>query len=136
MPPTARMTPDENRIARDMHARGSIPSHIADHLGRERSTITRLLSQAGPSPRQGRPQAISDAHVARAVHVMEDMIAEADGEYEVTVSMVRRRARLRCHDRTLSQRLHQKGVYFRKLREKPILTPDDVRARYAFARRF
>ena len=67
---------------------------------------------------------------------MEDMIAEADGAYEVTVTMVRRRARLRCHDRTLSDRLHQKGIYFRKLREKPILTPDDVKARYAFARRF
>ena len=34
------------------------------------------------------------------------MIADADGEFEVTVTMVRRRARLQCHDRTLSERLH------------------------------
>ena len=30
MPPTARMTSDEKRIARDMHERGFIPKHIAD----------------------------------------------------------------------------------------------------------
>ena len=32
MPPTARMTSEEKRIAYDMHERGFIPSHIADHL--------------------------------------------------------------------------------------------------------
>ena len=136
MPPTARMTSDEKRIARDMHERGFIPKHIADHLGRDRSTITRLLAQVGPPPRQGRPEALSDVQVARAIRVMEKMIADADGEFEVTVTMVRRRARLRCHDRTLSERLHKMGVYFRKLREKPVLTADDVAHRYAFARSF
>ena len=127
MPPTARMTSDEKRIARDMHERGFIPKHIADHLGRERSTITRPLAQIGPPPRQGRPEALSDVQVARAIRVMEKMIADADGEFEVTVTMVRRRARLRCHDRTLSDNLHNMGV---------LLTADDVAHRYAFARRF
>ena len=65
MPPTARMTPDEKRIAYDVHARGSIPSHIAEHLGRERSAITRFLSQTGPSPRQGRPQVLSEVRPRR-----------------------------------------------------------------------
>ena len=127
MPPTARMTSDEKRIARDMHERGFIPKHIADHLGRGRSTITRPLAQIGPPPRQGRPEALSDVQVARAIRVMEKMIADADGEFEVTVTMVRRRARLRCHDRTLSDNLHNMGV---------LLTADDVAHRYAFARRF
>ena len=36
MPPTARMTPDEKHIARDMHQRRQ---HIADHSECERSTI-------------------------------------------------------------------------------------------------
>jgi len=95
MPPTARMTPDEKRIARDMYQRGFIPKHIADQLGRERSTITRLLAHAGPDPRQGRPEALSDVQVARAIRVMEKMIADADGEFEVTVTMVRRPAQRR-----------------------------------------
>ena len=37
------MTPDENRIARDMHNRGFIPKRIVEHLGSEGSTITRLV---------------------------------------------------------------------------------------------
>ena len=77
MPPTPRMTADEKRIARDMHKRGFIPKHLADHLGRERSTITRLLAHVGPDPRQGRPEALSDVQVARAIRVMEKMIADA-----------------------------------------------------------
>ena len=85
MPLTARMMPDEKRIARDMHKRGFIPKHIADQLGRERSTITRLLAHAGPDPRQGRLEALSDVQVARAICVMDKMIADADGEFEVTI---------------------------------------------------
>ena len=43
MPPTVRIMADEKRIAHDMHKRGFIPKHIEDHLGHERSAITRLL---------------------------------------------------------------------------------------------
>ena len=42
MTPTARMTPDEKRIARDMHKSDFIPNHIAEQLRRDRSTITML----------------------------------------------------------------------------------------------
>ena len=42
MPPTARMTPDEKRSARDTHKRGFIPKHIADHLGRSRIDASRM----------------------------------------------------------------------------------------------
>ena len=46
MPPAARVTADEKRIARYTHDRGVIPKHIAKHIGRARSTITRLLAHA------------------------------------------------------------------------------------------
>ena len=85
MPPTARMMPDEKCIARDMHKCGFIPKHIAGQLRRERSTITRLLAHAGPDPRQGRLEALSDVQVARDIPVMEKMISDADGEFEVTI---------------------------------------------------
>ena len=85
MPPIARMTTDEKRIARGMHKRGFIPKRIADQLGRERFTITRVIARGGPDPRQGRPEALSDVQVARAIRVMEKTIADADGEFEVTI---------------------------------------------------
>ena len=45
----------------------------------------RLLAHAGPDRRQGRPEALSDVQVARAIRVIEKMIADADGEFEVTI---------------------------------------------------
>ena len=42
MLPTARMTPDEKRSARDTHKRGLIPKHIEDHLGRSRIDASRM----------------------------------------------------------------------------------------------
>ena len=56
MPVAPRMTPAERAIARDMHSRGLTPAHIAKQLGRNRSSITRLLAQGGQDPRRGRPQ--------------------------------------------------------------------------------
>lgn len=32
--------------------------------------------------------------------------------------------------------LHERGYYFRDLREKPILTPEDVKERYAWAKKY
>ena len=46
MPPAARMTADEKRIARYTHDRGFIPKHIAKHIDRARSTIIRLRAHA------------------------------------------------------------------------------------------
>ena len=129
MPPAARTTAEEKRIARDMHNRGFIPNHIAKHLCRERSTITRLLANNGLEPRRGRPPVFSDAQVAAAIRLLGKMVSEANGEYEITIAMVRTRARLKCTDRTLLDRMRAKCIYFRNLREKPVLTPEDVKAR-------
>ena len=79
---------------------------------------------------------MSGGDTARATRVLGDMIAAAQGGREVTVGMLRRKTRLRCCERTLSRNLHADGVYFRKLREKPVLTPADVKERLNFARRF
>ena len=48
--------------------------------------------------------------------------------------MLRRRARSKAGCRTISEALHSRKVYFRRLREKPILTTADVKDRLAFAK--
>ena len=80
MPVAPRMTPAERAIARDMHSRGLTPAHIAKQLGRNRSSITRLLAQGGQDPRHGRPPATSEGDSARATRVLGDMVAEAKGQ--------------------------------------------------------
>ena len=64
---------------------------------------------------------------------LEKMIDEADANYEVTLHTVMRRARVKVSERTVSNALHSPGYRFRKLRSKMILTPDDVKQRFAWA---
>ena len=56
MPAAPSMTPAERAIARDMHLRGLTPARTAKQLGRNRSSIIRLLAQGGQDSRRGRPQ--------------------------------------------------------------------------------
>ena len=49
------MTPAERAVARDMHSRGPTPAHIANQLGRNRSSITQLRALDGQDPRRRLP---------------------------------------------------------------------------------
>ena len=62
------------------------------------------------------------------------MIEAADGLYQVTVGMVCRALKLKCTDRPLLNALHEHGVWFHPMREKPVLTPEDIKDRLSFAR--
>ena len=62
---------------------------------------------------------------------LEKMADEADGKYEATTHMVLRRARLKVTARTALDHLHSRGYRFRGMRSKPILSPEDIKERYA-----
>ena len=131
------MTPDEKRIAREMHFdRGVAPVDIAKALGRDRSCIGRLLAQKrAPNP-IGRPRALTAAKVDRLVTLLNEMVDEAESNYEVTLPMLMRRARVKVCERVVANALHERGYQFRAMREKPVLTPGDIEERYAFAKKY
>jgi hypothetical protein len=130
-----RMSPDEKRLVREMHFdRHMRPTDIATSVGRSLSSICRLLAQKkAPNPTGGRA-ALSEAQVDRAVKVLNDMIDKADGCEEVTLAMLKKRCRLTCCARVLFNALHKRGYWFRTLRKKMILTPDDVKSRFKWAK--
>ena len=74
---------------------------------------------------------LDDVAVHKLVALLGHTAAEADGQHEVTVNMLRRRARSRASNRTISDALHGRKLYFRRLREKPVLTDADIQARKA-----
>ena len=47
--------------------------------------------------------------------------------------MLKRSTRLKVSTRCISDALHQRNIYFRKLREKPLLTDADKKARLTFS---
>ena len=130
-----RMTPEEKRIVREMHSQRLMsPSSIATAVGRDLSSICRLLAQKKPpNPSGGRP-ALCKEQVDRAVKVLEDMIDKADGCSEITLAMLKKRCKLKCCERVLFNAIHARGYWFRTLRKKMILTPDDVVARFKWAK--
>ena len=134
---TLRMTLDEKRLVRDMvFERKTKPSEAATAMGRHISSITRLLAQKrAPNP-VGRPKGMSEEQIDRAVKVLEEMVDEADAEREITCAMIRRRCRLKICERVLSNALHARGYWFRGLRKKMILTPDDVKQRYDWSKQY
>ena len=132
-----KMSPEEIRLAkRWYHDDGIKPSEIADRLGRSKSALTRLLVKQVPRKKQGRAPLLSKAQVDYLQKRVRDMVVQADAEYRVTVDMLRKTTKVKASCRVILEELHARGLYFRKLREKPVLTDTDIKERLAFAKRY
>ena len=132
-----RMTPDEKRLAREMHFdRGMQPVQVAKCLGRGLSSVCRLLAQKKAPKPIGRPKILSKERVDKLIELLKKMVDDAEALHEVTMDMLMRRSRIKACRRVVADALHLRGYYFRDLREKPILTPEDVKERFAFAKRY
>ena len=130
------MTEQEIQLARTWYDEGVAPSEIAERLGRSKSVLTRLLVQQVPRKKQGRPHKLKQAQVNQLKRTLNSLVKKANCQYTVTAAMVKKAMRLKVSDRLIRDTLHEQKIYFRKLREKPVLTPEDVKARLAFARKY
>ena len=133
--PFKHLSADELRLAKLWYTEDDMePSEIAALLRRDKSTMTRLLVMEKERKTQGRPPLLDEVAVDKLVALLDHMVVEADGQHEVTVDMLRGRARSRASNRTISDALHARKLYFRGLREKPVLTDADTQARHTFAK--
>jgi hypothetical protein len=131
-----RMTPDEKRLVRDMFFEQKMKkTKIAETVGRDLSNICRLLAQTKVPNKIGRPESLTETQKDTVVKLLDKMVDEAEAGHEVTLDMLLRRSRLQVSPRTLADAIHERGYWFRDLRHKPILTPDDVKKRYAFSKK-
>ena len=135
--PGKLLSPEEIRLASLWHEEDDMtPAEIARLLRRNKSTMTRLLVKQDERTGRGQPKSLDSEQVDGLVSVLQRMLEDADGKYEVTASMLRREARVKASTRTILRELHSRKIFFRRLREKPLLTPHDVKSRLAFARRY
>ena len=122
----------EHGLINKLTTEGKGPREIADLLKRNVSTIRkhRSLLKKGKAPKaSGRPRALTPKQVDRLVSKAEKMTEAADAQYQVTAKMIRDALGFKCSLRVVLDALHERGVYFRPLREKPVRTPEDDRAR-------
>ncbi len=97
------------------------------------TAMYRLFAQKRARNPVGAPKQFTEKKIDALVALLEKMVDEADGDHEVSLAMVMERGRVRLSSRTVADGLHGRGYWFRDLRHKPLLTPQDVKGRFAFA---
>jgi hypothetical protein len=83
--------------------------------------------------KRGQPAKLTVKQVTGAIKVMRGLIKKAKAAYEIPLAMIMKHANIKCCERTLRTQLHKRGIRFRRMRQKPLLTKEDIIERYAFA---
>ncbi|CAE7818266.1 Ikbke [Symbiodinium sp. CCMP2456] len=110
--------------------RNKKPSEIAELLNRDTSTLTRLLCMKTAAKKQGRPEVLSDAEVDMLERRLNQLIVKADGRSTVTVEAPMKATKCKASRKSVLKALHKRNI------EKRVLTPEDVKARLAFAKKY
>lgn len=135
----SHMDGTELRLARTwLEDAGKTIPEVAQLLGRDRSTVRRNLLKGslgkakGKVKAVGRPRSVTPKVYRQLKGALDFLLRQSRGEHEVTAQMIKARVGCSLSLRTIRNAFHAEGIWFRRLKEKPILTPQDVAARYAF----
>jgi hypothetical protein len=110
---------------------------IARRLRRNAASIWERLGADDPFDRGvGNKPSLTEANKDALVKLTADLVKKADVRYTVTAEMIKTKFRPSVSVRTLREALHERGVWFHKLRRKPILTDQDVNRRWKWAKAF
>ena len=97
-----KMSENERRLAKSWYVEdGEKPAEIARRLGRDKSTVTRLLIKRAPRKTQGRKPILTEAQVDRLEKRLQTLVQKANGQYQVTVDRLRKSARCKAGTRTI-----------------------------------
>jgi hypothetical protein len=131
-----KLTAEEVRLAKQWYEDGVVPSECAERLGRDKSTLTRHLVKKVAMKKQGAPKKLTEAEVDYLERRLDELIRKANGEYHITAAILKSKTRCKASEATIQRELHKRNIYFRKNREKPLLTEADVKERYAFSKKW
>jgi transposase len=130
------LSPTEIAQCKTWHAEGMGIKKIGKLLGRGKSSVSRHVIKTNMKKRaKGRPIAITEEVFSRLDAKMTEMQKKAEGTYDVTAAMVKKAARCKASTKRIREAFKAHGKPFRKLREKPILTEDDVKVRHVFGKK-
>jgi len=109
---------------------------IALAVGRNKTTIHSAPRRRFKPQKRRRHPSLSRAEVNLLVRTIKAMARKAKALYEVTLAMAMKRAKLKCGEQCARAALKKRNIKFRRLRSKPILTKQDVKERFAFAKKY
>ena len=128
--PQGNMDASEQRLVRNMRRAGLTFSDIEYITCRSSETVSKALktTDAPVAVHPGQPAKISDATYKKLKGALDRLLKKAKGLKEVTVEMVKAEAGVEASNRCVLDALHSHGIWFNKLKEKPVLEAGDVKA--------
>ena len=109
---------------------------IATAVDRNKSSVYKALSPSWVAQKRGRPRKLTAKEVQRIISVIKAMVQRARGRWEVTMAMIKKKAKCQASTRCLREALKRKNIKFRRLRSKIQLSKEDRAARRAFALKY
>ena len=126
----------EARLIRRMSEEGLRWTKIRKITGRGNGAIEKALHTKPPAtttaPTVGRPKVVTPQVFKLLTKSCQALQKETGGLEEVTVAMLKAHAGVEASDRKVLEAFHENGVRFRKLKEKLILSKEDVRSRFCW----
>ena len=111
-------------------------TQIAIAVERHKSSIYKALDPAWRETPRGRPQKLTKKDITNLVKELRAMQRQARARREITLAMLKKQAKCKACSKVTGKALSTRGIRFRRMRSKPILTKDDVKVRYAFAKKW
>ena len=132
-----KVSAEESRLMKMWYKEdGKAPAEIARLLHRDKGTISRRLHNEGPPQKQGAKCILTPAQVDRLIAKTKAYIKQAKGRYRITYQIIKNRTRCKASVKTIMREFHKRGTTFRKMREKPLLTDEDIADRFSFGRKY
>ena len=135
------MKQEEVNLAKRWKKEGKNPHEIAGLLARDPKTIREHLCSTKKkigrtmSMKVGRPR-MTESEYRKCEAALVALQKKSKGLEEVTAAMVKKKAKSKYCKKVIREAFAKRGKPFRKLREKPLLTEDDVKKRRAFAKKY
>ena len=113
---------------------GETVARIMALTGRCKETVLKHTSpKKKPMLGSGRRKIITPRVFLKLEKAMRDLQKRANGYKEISADNIKAKANVQVSNRVLLDAFHDHDIWFRPLRQKPILTDDDIEKRKVFA---
>ena len=105
---------------------------------RSSATLFRVVAAASrkaPSKPKGAPVKATKKVASNIIKATTALLHRARAQEEVTAAMIKTRAKANLCEQMVRKQLHHHKIRFYKLKERPLLKPEDVVARLDWAKR-
>ena len=92
-----------------------------------------MLKGKAKFAKRGPEKKLQRKDVAHLVNTLRTIVRQACARYEITLAMLKERAKCTVGDKVVRKALRKKSISFRRMRSKPLLTKADRKARFDFA---